>query len=39
MKMYAHGWKRDGNVYAVQINDVASGDKKEYLCLCPSAPS
>lgn len=29
MKMYAHGWKRDGNVYAVQINDVGNGDKKE----------
>ena len=29
MKMYAHGWKRDGNVYAVQVNEVKHGEKKE----------
>ena len=29
MKMYAHGWKKDGNVYAVQINEIKHSDKKQ----------
>ena len=29
MKMYAHGWKKDGNVYAVQVNEIKHGEKKE----------
>lgn len=29
MKMYACGWKKDGNTYAVQVNEIKHGDKKE----------
>ncbi len=29
MKMYAYGWKKEGNVYSVQVNEVKHGEKKE----------
>lgn len=29
MKMYACGWKKYDNVYAVQVNDIKKGDKAE----------
>lgn len=29
MKMYAFGWKKYDNVYAVQVNDIKKGDKTE----------
>lgn len=29
MKMYAYGWKKDGDTYSVQVNDVKQGDNSE----------
>lgn len=29
MKMYATGWKKDGNTYAVQVSNIKHGEKRE----------
>lgn len=29
MKMYANAWKKDGNIYTVQVNEIKQGDKTE----------